>query len=233
MPCQECLCCLCICSDAYARQYLTKKQLEHDGINITVLAHAHFILKKSSLQSFMELVGCLQQELEPRQLWLDIAGESYGSSFEFDGFVLDMEKQEPMPRAGSLRGRQPVEKKSDQHSAQSDGGAGSKSVKSDQCSAQSDGTRSKTRKSDRGQILKKEGKNLAYLHKDTNPSRSRRASSVSRSGKSPSRNTCDDVQLYRPRPSPSPGSRDLGPASGLMTPVALVQKWPTGIPLCQ
>ena len=68
--------------------------------------------------------------------------------------------------------------------------------------------------------MKKEGKNLSYLHKDTSSSRSRRASSVSRSGKSPSRNTRDDVQLLRPRPSPSPspspapGSRDLGPASG-------------------
>ena len=77
----------------------------------------------------------------------------------------------------------------------------------------SDGTRSKASKSDGGQILKKEGKNLSYLHKDTSPSRSRRASSVSRSGKSPSRNTRDDVQLHRHRPSPSPGSRDLGPAS--------------------
>ena len=47
----------------------------------------------------MELGGCLQQELEPGQLWLDVAGESYSSSFEFDGFVLDMDKQEPMPRA--------------------------------------------------------------------------------------------------------------------------------------
>ena len=63
--------------------------------------------------------------------------------------------------------------------------------------------------------MKKEGKNLSYLHKDTSLSQSRRASSVSRSGKSPSQNTRDDVQLYRPRPrpSPSPGSRDLGPAS--------------------
>ena len=162
----------------------------------------------------MELRGCLQQELEPGQLWLDIAGESYSSSFEFDGFVLDMDKQEPTPRAGSSRGRQPAEKKSDQRLSQSDGGARSKSVKSDQCSARSDGTRSKASKSDGGQILKKEGKNLSYLHKDTSPSRSRRASSVSRSGKSPSRNTRDDVQLLRPRPSPSPCSRDLGPASG-------------------
>ena len=160
----------------------------------------------------MELRGCLQQELEPRQLWLDIAGESFSSSFEFDGFVLDMDKQEPTPRAGSSRGRQPAEKKSDQRPARSDGGARSKSVKSDQCSARSDGTRPKASKSDGGQILKKEGKNLSYLHKDTSSSRSRRASSVSRSGKSPSQNT----QLLRPRPSPSPspGSRDLGPASG-------------------
>ena len=179
-------------------------------------AFAHFILKKSSLQSFMELRGCLQQELEPGQLWLDIAGESFSSSFEFDGSVLDMDKQEPTPRAGSSRGRQPAEKKSDQHPARSDGGARSKSVKSDRCSARSDGTRPKASKSDGGQILKKEGKNLSYLHKDTSSSRSRRASSVSRSGKSPSWNTCDDVQLLRPRPTPcpSPGSRDLGPASG-------------------
>ena len=157
--------------------------------------------------------GCLQQELEQGQLWLDIAGESYSSSFEFDGFVLDMDKQESMPRAGSSRGRQPAEKKSDQHPARSDGGARSKSVKSDQCPAQSDGARSKASKSDGGQKLKKEDKNLSYLHKDTSPSRSRRAISVSRSSQSPSRNTRDDVQLYRPRPSPSPGSRDLGPAS--------------------
>ena len=61
----------------------------------------------------MELRGCLQQELEPAQLWLDIAGESFSSSFEFDGFVLDMDKQEPMPKAGSSRGRQPAEKRSD------------------------------------------------------------------------------------------------------------------------
>ena len=162
----------------------------------------------------MEFRGCLQQELEPGQLWLDIAGESFSSSFEFDGFVLDMDKQEPTPRAGSSRGRQPAEKKSDQRPARSDGGARSKSVKSDQCSARSDGTRSKASKSDGGQILKKEGKNLSYLHKDTSSSRSRRASSVSRSGKSPSRNTRDDVQLLRPSPSPSPGSRDLGPVSG-------------------
>ena len=176
--------------------------------------HTSF-LKKVRCKRFMELGGCLQQELEPGQLWLDIAGESYSSSFGFDGFVLDMDKQEPTPRAGSSRGRQPAEKKSDQRPARSDGGARPKSVKSDQCSARSDGTRSKASKSDGGQILKKEGKNLSYLHKDTSPSRSRRASSVSRSGKSPSRNTRDDdVQLHRPRPSPSPGSRDLGPASG-------------------
>ena len=175
--------------------------------------HTSF-LKKARCKCFKELGGCLQQELEPGQLWLDIAGESYSSSFESDGFVLDMDKQEPTPRAGSSRGRQPAEKKSDQRPARSDGGARSKSVKSDQCSARSDGTRSKASKSDRGQILKKEGKNLSYLHKDTSPSWSRKASSVSRSGKSPSRNTRDDVQIHRPRPSPSPASRDLGPASG-------------------
>ena len=175
--------------------------------------HTSF-LKKARCKHFMEFGGCLQQELEPGQLWLDIAGVSYSSSFEFDGFVLDMDKQEPTPRAGSSRGRQPAEKKLDQCPARSDGGARSKSVKSDQCPARSDGTRSKASKSDGGQILKKEGKNLSYLHKDTSPSRSRRASSVSRSGKSPSRNTFDDVQLHRPRPSTSPGSRDLGPASG-------------------
>ena len=43
----------------------------------------------------MELGGCLQQELEPEQLWLDIAGECYDSSFEFEGFVLDIEKKSP------------------------------------------------------------------------------------------------------------------------------------------
>ena len=168
----------------------------------------------------MELGSCLQQEREPGQLWLDIAGESYSSSFEFNGFVLDMDKQKPTPRAGSSRRRQPAEKKSDQRPARSDGGARSKSVKSDQCPARSDSTRSKASKSDGCQILKKEGKNLSYLLKDTSPSRSRRASSVSRSGKSPSRNTREEVQLPRPRPSPSPrpsprpGSGDLGPASG-------------------
>ena len=174
--------------------------------------HTSF-LKKARCKRFMELGGCLQQELELEQLWLDIAGESYGSSFEFEGFVLDMDKQEPTPRAGSSRGRQPAEKKSDQHPPGVTGGARSKSVKSDQRPARSDGTRSNTSKSDGGQKLKKEGKNLSYLHKDTSPSRSRSASSVSRSGKSPSQNTRDDVQLYRPRPSPSPGSRNLGPAS--------------------
>ena len=120
-----------------------------------------------------------------------------------------MDKQEPMPRAGSSRGRQPAEKKLDQRPARSDGGARSKLVKSDQRPARSDGTRSNASKSDG----KKEGKNLSYLYKDTSPSRSRRASSVSRSGNSPSQNTRDDVQLHRPRPSPSLGSRDLGPVS--------------------
>ena len=157
----------------------------------------------------MELGGCLQQELEPEQLWFDIAGESYSSSFDFEGFVLDMDKQESTPRAGSSRGRQPAEIKSDQHPVWSDGGTRSKSVKSDQRPAWSDGTRSNASKSDGSQRLKKEGKNLSYLHKDTSPSHSRRASSVSRSDKSPSQSTRDDVQLYRP--SPSPGSRDLGP----------------------
>ena len=127
--------------------------------------------------------------------------------------MFDMDKQEPTPRAGSLRGRQPAEKKLDQCSARSNGGARSKSVQSDERPAQSDGTRSNASKSDGSQKQKKEGKNLSYLHKDTSPSQSRRASSVSRSGKSSSQNTRDDVQLYRPRPSPSPGSRDLGPVS--------------------
>ena len=175
------------------------------------------VLKKARCKRFMELGRCLQQELEPEQVWFDIAGESYGSSFEFEGFVLDMDKQESTPRAGSSRGRQPAEKESDQRPVRSDGGARSKSVKSDQHPAWSDGTRSNASKSDGGKKLKKEGKNLSYLHKDTSPSQSRKASSVSRSGKSPSQNTRDDVQLYRPRPrpspSPSPSSRDLGPAS--------------------
>ena len=140
--------------------------------------HTSF-LKKARCKRFIEHGGCLQQELEPEQLWFDIAGESYGSSFEFKGFVLDMDKQESKPRAGSSRGRQPAEKKSDQRPARSDGGTRSKSVKSDQRPAWSDGTRSNASKSDRGQKLKKEGKNLSYLHKDTSPSRSRRASSVS------------------------------------------------------
>ena len=192
--------------------HFLKKQLEHDRINITVLSHAHLILKKKLVaKRLMELGGCFQQELEAEQLWFDIADESYGSSFEFEGFVLDMNKQESTPRAGSSRGRQPAEKKSDQHPTWSDGGTRSKSVKSDQRPARSDGTRSNASKSDGSQRLKKEGKNLTYLHKDTSPSWSRRASSVSRSGKSPSQSTRDDVQLYRPRPSPSPGSRDFGP----------------------
>ena len=137
--------------------YFLKQQLEHDGINITVLAHAH-------LKRFMELGGRLQQELEPEQFWFDIAGESYGSSFEFEGFVLDMDKQESTPRAGSSRGRQPAEKKSNQRPTWSDSGARSKSVKSDQRPAWTDGTRSNASKSDGGQKLKKEGKNLSYLH---------------------------------------------------------------------
>ena len=86
----------------------------HSRVKISaVCVHTSF-LKNARCKRFMELGGCLQQELEPGQLWLDIAGESYGSSFEFDGFVLDMDKQEPTPRAGSSRGRQPAEKKSDQ-----------------------------------------------------------------------------------------------------------------------
>ena len=36
----------------HVTSHFLKKQLEHDGINITVLAHAHLILKKSSLQTF-------------------------------------------------------------------------------------------------------------------------------------------------------------------------------------
>ena len=46
--------------------------------------------------------------------------------FEFEGFVLDLDKQEPTPRAGSSRGRQPAEKKLDQRPTQSDEGARSK-----------------------------------------------------------------------------------------------------------
>ena len=85
--------------------------------------HTSFLKKKLVAKRFMELGSCLQQELEPEQLWFDIAGESYGSSFEFEGFVLDMDKQESTPRAGSSRGRQPVEKKSVQRPTWSDGGA--------------------------------------------------------------------------------------------------------------
>ena len=51
-------------------------------------------LKKAGCKRFIELGGCLQPELEPGQLWLDISGESYSSSFEFDAFVLDMDKQD-------------------------------------------------------------------------------------------------------------------------------------------
>ena len=143
--------------------------------------HTSF-LKKARCKCFMELGGCLQQD-------------SHQALFS----------------RLSSRGRQPAGKKSDQRPARSDGGARLKSVKSDQRPAWSDGTRSNASKSDGGQKLKKEGKNLSYLHKDMSLSRSRRASSVSRSGKSPSQSACDDVQLYRP--SPSPGSRDLGPVS--------------------
>ena len=67
-----------------------------------VLAHAHHILKKSSiLKCFMELSSCLQQECQLEQVWLEIAGDSYGSSFESSGFDLMGKQEESTSRVGS------------------------------------------------------------------------------------------------------------------------------------
>ena len=128
-----------------------------------------------------------------KQAWLEIAGDSYCSSFEFLGFDMS-KKEESTPRAGSSRKRQPAEKKSDQCPTRSGGVARSNSNKI---------------KSDESQRLKKEGKNLSNsLHKGRSPSRSRKTSRVSRSGKSPSQSRHGDDPFYRLTSSPSPGPRD-------------------------
>ena len=146
----------------------------------------------------MELGSHLLQELQPEQAWLEMAGDSYGSSLEFSGFNMS-KQEESMPRAGSSQRKQPAEKKSDQHPTRSDGVAKTNSNKI---------------KSDESQRLKKEGNNHSdSLHKHRGPPRSRRTSSVSRSGKSLSQSTHGDDHFYRHRPSPSPGPKDLGRTS--------------------
>ena len=45
----------------------------------------------------MELSGRLQQERQLEQAWLEIAGDSYGSSFEFSGFDLMGKQEESTP----------------------------------------------------------------------------------------------------------------------------------------
>ena len=128
-------------------------------------------------------------------------------------------QEESTPRAGSSQKKQPAEKKSDQCPTRSDGVARSNSNKI---------------KSDESQRLKKEGKNLSdSLHKGRSLSRSRRTSRVSRSDKSPSQSTHRDNHLYSPKPSPSPGPRDLVPTSRVITPMALTQKWPICVPPLQ
>ena len=103
-------------------------------------------------------------------------------------------QEESTPRAGSSCRRQPAEKKSGHHSAWSDGVARSKSNKI---------------KSDEGQRLKREGKNLSNsLQKDSSLPWSKRTSTVPRSGKSLSQSTHGDDHFYRSRPSPSPVPRD-------------------------
>ena len=142
----------------------------------------------------MELSGRLQQERQ--QAWLEIAGDSYGSSFKFSGFEL-MDKQErSTSRTVSSRRGQPAEKKSDQHPARSDDVARSNpnNIKSDE-------------------RVKREGKNpFISLRRDKSPSWSRRPSNVPRSDKSLSQ-TCGDNHFYRPSSSHSPDPRDLGPKS--------------------
>ena len=159
-----------------------------------VLAHTHLILKKSSIFVFMERSSHLQQEHQ--QVWLKIAGDLYGSSFEFSGFELMDKQEESTSRTGSSQRGRPVEKKSDQHPTQSDGVARSNQNKI---------------KSDEIQRVKREGKNpFISLHRDRNPSRSRRPSNVPRSDKSPSQARGDN-HFYRPSSSHSPDPRDLGP----------------------
>ena len=61
--------------------------------------HTSF-LKKARLQCFMELSGRLLQERQ--QAWLEITGDSYGSSFEFSGFeLMDNNQEESTSRNGS------------------------------------------------------------------------------------------------------------------------------------
>ena len=111
--------------------------------------HTSF-LKKARFPCFMERSGCLQQEHQ--QVWLEIAGDSYGSSFEFSGFELMDKQEESTSRTGSSQRGWPAEKKSDQHPAQSDGLARSNPNKI---------------KSDKSQRVKREGKNqFISLHRD-------------------------------------------------------------------
>ena len=157
--------------------------------------HTSF-LKKARFSCLMEQSGHLQQERH--QAWLEIAGDSYGSSFEFSGFELMDKQEESTSRTGSSRRGWPAEKKSYQHPAQSDGVARSNPNKI---------------KSDESQRVKREGKNpFISLHRDRSPSRSRRPSNVPRSDKSPSQ-TRGDNHFYRPSSSHSPDPRNLGPKS--------------------
>ena len=142
----------------------------------------------------MEPSGRLQQECQ--QAWLEIAGDSYGSSFEFSGFELMDKQEKSTSRTGSSQRGRPAEKKSDQHPAWSGGVARSNpnNIKSDE-------------------RAKREGKNpFISLHRDRSLSRSRRPSNVPTSDKSPSQ-TFGDKHVYRPRSSHSPDPRDLGPKS--------------------
>ena len=66
----------------------------------------------------MERSGRLQQERQ--QVWLEVAGDSYGSSFEFSGFELMDKQEESTSRTGSLQRGRPAKKKSDQPPAWSD-----------------------------------------------------------------------------------------------------------------
>ena len=149
----------------------------------------------------MEQSGGLQKERQ--QAWLEIAGDSYRSSFEFSGFELMDKQEESTSGSGSLRRGRHAEKKSDQHPAQSEdirlqGAARSNPHKI---------------KSDENQRVKREGKNpFISLHRDRSPSRSRRPSSVPRSDKSPSQ-TRGNNDVYRASSSHSPDLRDFGPRS--------------------
>ena len=158
--------------------------------------HTSF-LEKAQFLCFMERSGRLQQERQ--QAWLEIAGDSYGSSFKFSGFELMDKQEESTSRTGSSQRGQPAEKKSDQHPAQSDGVARSNpnKIKSDESFKR----------------VKREGKNpFISLHRDRSPSWSRRPSNVPRSDKSLSQ-TCGDNHFYRPSSSHSPDPGDLGPKS--------------------